>query len=130
MPLTTTCAGSVGRELFVLPYYGYGRSRMDTSAPPGTILDALGPEPFRFRVDECIYCDQDLMGVSGAVVKSKDILEGFWCCCLLRNPDERNFTTRCGEYIVWIAQSELQIIPEPYPRKALGDWVVPDKTAF
>jgi hypothetical protein len=81
---------------------------VDTVAPPESRLDALGPEPFDLRVDECIY----------------------WCCCLLRNPDERDFTTHCGEYIVWIAQRKLQVIPEPYPKKALGDWVVADKTAF
>lgn len=70
------------------------------------------------------------MGISGIIIKPRDALDGYWCCCLLRNTDERDFTARCGEYIVCIAEKKLVVIPEPYPKKALGDWIAHDKTAF
>ena len=98
--------------------------------PKETRVDALGPEPFYLRVDECVYCEGEIMGVSGVVINPRKALDGYWCCCLLRNTDQRDFTTHCGELIVWIAQRKLEVLPEPYPKKALGDWVVPDKNAF
>jgi hypothetical protein len=130
MPLTKSHENSVGRKLFVLPYYGYGWARLDSAAPPESLLDALGPEPFDIQVDDYIHCESELMGVSGCVIKPKAVFDGYWCCCALRNIDSRNFTDQWGDYIVWISQRKLPVIPEKYPKKALGDWVVVDKSVF
>src|SRR2546421_9889174 len=92
VPLKNSCRESIGHSLFVLPYYGYGWSRVDTVAPPESRLDALGPEPFELKVVECIYCENDIMGISGIVIKPHAAFDGYWCCCLLRNPDECDFT--------------------------------------
>ena len=130
MPLTNSCKESIGVKLFVLPYYGYGWSRVDSGPPTESRLDALGPEPFYLQVEECIYCEGEIMGVSGVVSKTGEIFDGFWCCCLLRSVDAHDFTAHCGEYIVCISKKKLKILPEPYPKKALGDWLVHDKSVF
>jgi hypothetical protein len=93
-------------------------------------LAALGPEPFDLQVAELIYCEEKIMGVCGIVTKPTEIFDGFWCCCLLRNIDDRNFTDHWGDYLVWISEKKPEVLPEPYPIKPLGDWVVIDKSAF
>jgi hypothetical protein len=130
MPLTETCKEYVGRSLFVLPYYGYGWSRKDSGAPPKARLDKLGPQPFHLPVGEFISCDSQLMGMSGAIDETKHELNGYWCCCLLRNTDDSDFTNHPGKYMIWIAQRRLPVHPAPYPKKALYEWVTFDKSQF
>jgi len=130
MPLLEACNQVVGQELFVVPYYGHGWSRLDAGSPPETMLDSLGPEPFYIRVQECVYCENAIVGISGLVVCKQKQLSGYWCCCLLRSPEVHDFTAHYGDYLVYIAERKLAIFPEPYPKKPLGDWVAVDKTAF
>ena len=130
MPLTKTCQQILGHGLFVLPYYGYGWGRQDLGAPPKTPLDSLGPEPFYLRADELIYCNEQIMGMSGIIDEAEHELNGYWCCCLLRNPDDCNLTDQAAHYMVWIAKKKLSIDPAPYPERALFDWVKFDKSEF
>jgi hypothetical protein len=130
MPLIATSRDYLGRSLFVLPHYGYGWGRQDVGAPPKTQLDSLGPEPFNILVQDLVYCDQQLVGLSGAISESAHALNKYWCACLLRNTDESNFTTHPGQYLVWIAQKRLPIHPVPYPQEALFNWVRFDKNEF
>ena len=130
MPLITDCQNYLGRDVFVLPYYGYGWGRQDLNAPPKTALESLGPEPFFLRLDELVYCDGEIMGVSGIIDQKEHEYTGFWCCCLLRNPDECDLTEHAGDYLVWIAQKKLSIHPAPYPEKALSQWIKFCKSEF
>jgi len=130
MPLQSNCTDCVGRSLFVLPYYGYGWARQDDSAPPKTPLDSLGPESFDIHADELVNCDEQIMGVNGTIESPGHELNGCWCCCLLRNPDECNFTDCPGHYMVWIANKKLPIQPVPYPKEALFNWVKFEKHEF
>lgn len=130
MPLKASSEELIGSKVFVLPYYGYGWSRADSGPPTETVLDALGPRPFDLHVDDCIFCEHDLMGMSGTIINASEGFDGYWCCCILRNADVRDLTANCGDYIVWVAKRKLQLIPEPFSKKALGDWVVTDKSAF
>ena len=130
MPLNESCRELIGRKLVVLPYYGHGWTRVDNVTPSETDMDALGPEPFALRLDEVIYCNQEIMGLSGVVDKPNEIFDGYSCCCLLRSTDSHDLKAHCGEYIVWISKRKLEVFPEPYPKKALGDWIVKDETAF
>jgi hypothetical protein len=130
MPFIDTCKQYVGRSLFVLPYYGHGWNRKDIKAPSKTRLDMLGPLPFWLHVDEFIPCGGQLMGICGAIDEPKHELNGYWCCCLLRNVDGSDFTNYPGEYMVWIAKMRLPISPAPYPEKALYEWVTFDKSEY
>jgi len=130
MPLDTGSTSYLGRMLFVLPYYGHGWSRTDAGSPPRTPLDSLGPKPFNMRVEEFIYCDEQVMGLGGIIVEPRSPLDGFWCCSLLRNTDESNFTRKCGQYMIWIARNKLPVDPAPHSEKALFEWVTPDAAAF
>jgi len=70
------------------------------------------------------------MGVAGEIDEPAHQFGKFWCACLLRNPDECDFTNRPGDYMVWIARKALPIHPAPYPEKALYDWVAFDQAEF
>ena len=130
MPLIETSKSYIGCLLFVLPYYGYGWARKDSDPETLGPLDKLGPEPFHLRVEEIIYCDRQLMGVSGTIGEQKHQFDKYWCGCLLRNTDDSNFTDHPGQYLIWIAQKKLLIQPSPYPEKALYEWVIFDKSEF
>jgi len=130
MPFTETCKRYMGQTLFVLPYYGYGWVREDLEVRILGPLDKLGPEPFHLRVEELIYCDRQLMGVSGIIGEQKHQFDKYWCGCLLRNTDDSDFTDHPGQYMIWIAQKKLSIHPSPYPEKALYEWVTFDKSEF
>jgi len=130
MPLTQNCKEHIGRNLLVVPYYGYGWSRQDDGAPPKKPLDKLGPEPFYLRVDEFISCENQLMGMTGIIAEPMHEFNSNWCCCLLRNTDDSDFTAHPGQYMIWIAQKKLQVDPMPYPEKALGQWIKFDKSEF
>ena len=99
-----------------MPQYGYGWGRQDVNAPQLTPLESLGPEPFYLRADELIYCDEQIMGISGIIEGKEHEFSDYWCCCLLRNPDECNLTNQVGDYLIWIAKGKLQIDPAPYPK--------------
>ena len=130
MPLTTDCKSVLGCNVFVLPYYGYGWGRQDLPDQKKTALESLGPEPFHLHLDEFVYCNEHIMGVSGWIEEREHEFAGYWCCCLLRNPDDCDLTRRAGDYLVWIAKKKLQIDPAPYPEKALGEWIKSDKSQF
>jgi hypothetical protein len=130
MPLTETCRRYVGRNLFVLPYYGYGWNRQDVAEPPKTLLDTLGPEPFHLRVGEIISDGRDLMALTGTIEETDHQFNDYWCACLLRNTDASDFTAKPGDYMIWIARKALPIHPAPYPEKALYHWVTFDKSVF
>ena len=123
MPRINDCQNFLGRKIFVLPYYGYGWGRQDLNASKKTALESLGPEPFFLRLGELVDCNGQIMGVSGIIDQKEHEYTGFWCCCLLRNPDECDLTEHAGDYQVWIAQKKLPIHPAPYPEKALGQWI-------
>jgi hypothetical protein len=130
MPFIEACKQYVGRSLFVLPYYGYGWKRKDSAAPPKVKLDTLGPLPFHLPVKEFVSCDSQLMGISGTIDEPEHDLNGYWCCCLLRNTDDSDFTEHPGQYMIWIAKKSLPVHPSPYPEKALYEWVTFDKSEF
>lgn len=130
MPIIATCKNHVGHNLFVLPYYGYGWGRPDLGVSSTSVLESLEPEPFHLHMKEPILCNGDLMGVSGPVREPRHQYDKFWCACLLRRTDECDFTTHPGDYLVYIAKEALPMHPAPYPQKALGQWVVFDKSEF
>lgn len=130
MPLVSNSKECVGSKLFVLPYYGYGWGRPDLGGGSTSPLESIGPEPFHIRVDEAILCNEAVMGVGGVIDEPTHQFDKYWCACLLRNPDECDFNTRPGDYMIWIAKKQLPIHPAPYPQKALGQWVTFDKSSF
>jgi hypothetical protein len=130
MPLNKSCNEFLGKTLFILPFYGNGWTRQDLGAPPQTQLDSLGPEPFHIRLDEFIYCNDQIEGISGIIEEQQHNLNGHWCCCLLRSTDDCNFSEHPGHYLVWITKDKFPVNPAPYPKKALFEWVEFDKTKF
>jgi len=130
MPLTELSKTHVGRALFVLPYYGYGWTRRDLAVKTLGPLDKLGPEPFHLRVKEPVYCENQIMGITGEIEEPGHGLDKYWCVCLIRSTDDSDFTTYPGQYMIWIAREALSINPAPYPEKALAEWVTFDKSKF
>jgi hypothetical protein len=70
------------------------------------------------------------MGVTGTVDEPAHQFSKYWCACLLRNPDECDFTAQPGHYMVWIAKKKLPMHPAPYREKALYQWVKFDRSEF
>lgn len=130
MPLLKNSTPPLGGKLFVLPYYGYGWAREDLQAPPLTPLNSLGPEPFYIRADEFVVCNNLVMGVIGVIAEPKHELDCFSCTCLLRDPDDCNFTDKAGHYLIWITKKKPEIDPVPHPDRALYDWIKPDRSEF
>jgi len=130
MPLTEASKKYMGHVLFALPYYGYGWTRKDLAVGTLGPLDMLGPEPFHLRVQEPVYCERQIMGITGRIEEPGHGLDKYWCACLLRNTDDSDFTTHPGQYLIWITPQELSINPAPYPEKALAEWITFDKSEF
>jgi hypothetical protein len=130
MSLKETSKARVGHSLFVLPYYGYGWVRKDLAVGILGPLDKLGPEPFHLRIEEFLYCEKQIMGITGRIEEPGHGLDKHWCACLLRNTDDSDFTTHPGQYMIWVAEEKLSINPAPYPQKALAEWVTFDKSKF
>lgn len=121
MPLIEACADYVGRSLFVLPYYGYGWTQPGVDGPAPGPLGSTGPNPFRMRMEELVMCAKELLGASGTISEPQHPFVNKWCCFYLRMTDDYNFTTRPGDYMIWIAEEKLAI--DPQPTKARFQWV-------
>lgn len=121
MPLTEECKDYIGRKLIVVPYYGYGWGRPDLGGPCPDPRDSIGPSQFHVCLDELAYCLNTIMGGGGIIVEPNHQFDNHWCGFYLRNPDQCNFTTQLGDYMVWISQTKLQV--QPAPDKALYEWV-------
>jgi hypothetical protein len=93
-------------------------------------LDKLGPLPFHLPVNEFVSCGSQLRGIIGSIDETEHDLNGYWCCCLLRNTDATDFTTHPGQFLIWIAKKRLAVHPAPYPEKALFEWVAFDESEF
>jgi hypothetical protein len=61
------------------------------------------------------------MGGSGEIVEPKHQFDGYWCGFYLRMSGDYNFSTRPGDYMIWISKSALRV--DPAPEKALYEWV-------
>src|SRR3954469_1210468 len=112
MPLSANCKDYVGSPLFVLPYYGNGWTRPDLGEPPPNPIESLGPEPFHLKVQDLIYCGDELMGATGMIDEPGHPYNGHWSAFYLRMIDEFDFTSRPGDHMVWIARTHLPIRPE------------------
>ncbi len=128
MPLHAVFEEYVGRKLFVLPYYGYGWNRQDSGASPPTLIDALGPEPFHVRVEDCFFSTGQFVGAGGAISEQRHPFDRHWCVFCLREVGDFNFTDRAGHYMIWITPSKPTV--EPSPEKAIYQWVLFDKSLF
>ena len=128
MPINEQIKNYIGRNLFTVPYYGYGWNRQDSAAPTASQIDMLGPEPFHFRVDEFIFCDEQCAGVSGFIDQPEHPFNKYWCGCFLRTSEDADFTKNPGQYMVWIVRKKLSVCPSQ--KKALFEWVTPDKSEF
>jgi hypothetical protein len=127
MPLRKECSQYVGRDLLVLPYYGWGWSRPDLSGPDPEPNGNMGPEPFRLTVEALVHCADQLVGASGVVAEPGHRFDRYWCCFYLRSTDEHDFTTKPGDSMIWISQKQLPV--QPLPEKALYQWVTFDKSS-
>jgi hypothetical protein len=125
MPLAESVREHIGRNLLIVPYYGYGWKRQDLGKPRPHLHDSLGPRQFHVRLDELAYCGGEAIGGSGIIVQPKHEFNGYWCGFYLRRTDECNFTAKQGDYMVWIIPSKPQV--QPSPEKALYEWVLFDK---
>jgi hypothetical protein len=130
MPLQPKSEKWIGQKLFVLPHYGYGWGRPDLGGGSTSPLESLGPEPFYAKVEELILCVGEPMGITGTIDEPSHQFDKYWYACLLRNPDECDFTANPGDYMIWIAEKKLPIHPAPYPQKALAQWVVFEESKF
>jgi hypothetical protein len=126
MPLTDDCKEYIGRDLIVVPYYGHGWIRPDLGGPTPEPTGMIGPSPFHFRMDEVIFCSNNAMGAGGVITEPDHPFNGHWCGLILRRTDECDFTSKQGDYMVWICQTKLPIYPAS--DKALYEWVSFDKS--
>src|SRR5258708_36447006 len=124
MPLAEGCQKYVGRDLFVLPYYGHGWTDLRTGH--SELIDDIGPEPFHMKVKTLVAYEGRFVGATGTIKQPDHPLNRLWCVCLLRTIDEIDFSQKPGDYLIWIAELEPSIAPEA--SKALYEWVSPNQS--
>jgi hypothetical protein len=90
-------------------------------------MDKLGPEQFHVRVDEFFNCDNQPVGLGGIIMEKEHPFDGYHCVCCLRMVDGYDFTTKPGDYLVWIARTKPCV--QPNLQKAIFEWVTIDKSA-
>jgi hypothetical protein len=128
MPLDKYSAEFLGKNLFVLPFYGNGWIRENASSEPWKKIEMIGPKSFQLLVQDFLEFDNQLIGVRGIIVQKEHQFDGYHCLACLRMTGEYNVVDKPGHYMIWIARNEVHF--SPAAEKAVYEYVIPDKFAL
>lgn len=122
MPLDKSSTDYLGKNLFVLPFYGNGWIRENVSSEPWEKIEMIGPKSFQLLVQDFLEFDNQLIGVRGIIVQKEHQYDGYHCLACLRMTGEYNVVDKPGHYMIWIARNEVHF--SPAAEKAVYEYVI------
>jgi hypothetical protein len=113
----------IGKELFVVPYYGCGWGREDGKAPPPAPIDSLRLEPFDVVVESCIQTSDEIVGIMGRIEGEKHAFAN-WCTACLRLTGFVNTRSDSAHCLIWLTERKPLVNADR--SMAIYEWVRPD----